>query len=159
MKWDLRSGTQELISWSGSDGTDPPVILRKYPLLSTIAFTIAGGEMLLAVGSRNLPVVVLDIEQLQPVASFDVVANNGILAMAFNPTPRIPVLAVEYQHGHLCIFDYEKKGHVTTGRNIVASEICLVAKRTISSCSLPYRKYPTFHFRRSLWKENNSAVP
>ncbi|KAK4223574.1 hypothetical protein QBC38DRAFT_45736 [Podospora fimiseda] len=107
-RWNLESGDEETLPWDNFDREDGTHIDLPKQEPSHAAFWAFGDEVLLAVGYRSHPVLILD--PLEPsLCGFcePGFKNNGINDMAFNPNPSIPFLVVSYQDGSLCVFDYD----------------------------------------------------
>lgn len=90
---------------------------------SCAAFLVQDDRVLLALGYRCEPVFVLDILELRLLGVCQIVANNGINDMAFNPNPEIPLLVVSGQIGCLYIFDYTTMELCLTRHDIFAGSL------------------------------------
>jgi WD40 repeat protein len=64
-------------------------------------------DVLLAIGYRDHPVLVLDPLEMQLLSICEMKGANGIDDLVFNNNADIPALAVSYTDGRLCIFNYE----------------------------------------------------
>jgi WD40 repeat protein len=64
-------------------------------------------DVLLAIGYRDHPVLVLDPLEMQLLSVCEMTGASDIDDLVFNNNADIPALAVSYADGRLCIFNYE----------------------------------------------------
>lgn len=135
---DLVTADVDSVSWHDLDCPPTPgwdVIPTQTP--SRAAFLVQDDHVLLAVGYRSHPVLVLDVLELRLLGACQTgVENNGIDDMTFNPNPETPLLVVSAQSGSLFVFDYttmelrhtrlrvfaDSLAHSLDGRTLVAGK-------------------------------------
>ncbi|KAJ5094546.1 hypothetical protein N7456_010407 [Penicillium angulare] len=106
IKWTLDSDEQHSMSWKLDDNCNYTRFAISNQAPTRVAFLIAAGDVLIAIGYRQNPVLLWNASDLRLQGQCQVKANNGIDDMLFNPNPEITILVVSFNDGRLCLIDY-----------------------------------------------------
>ncbi|KAK4175485.1 hypothetical protein QBC36DRAFT_23661 [Triangularia setosa] len=110
-KWNLQTQENDSIYWKdvGTHSDYNPFLQTVVPTQapSRAAFLVTPDDVLVAIGYRSHPILIMSILEFRLVGICDTTFdNNGVNDLLFNPNPEFPALVASFQDGSLCVFDY-----------------------------------------------------